>query len=270
MIRGIRYERARVHIEDAKGVRNRKIIYGKTKAELERKVKAALATPARTAEASKMTVEAYFVDRFLPGAKSTIAPATYASYKNAVDTRIVPGIGKARFASLQPDNVRAWIAEMTDEGEGARADQIAVAILKRGYNRAVEDGLLASSPVSHVKLPKAEMREQYILDLKETIHFLRTVRLSNADAKWFPLMYCAVSLGMRESELFGLRWDKVNMISHRVRILEQSGPLSDGKTLGQVVLKTPSSKRTLYLDPATERVLKIQIGKDRHFVFPNA
>lgn len=264
-VNGHVYERARVYIVNSKGVRQRKEFYAKTKRELERKVAKALETPARTAEASKMTVEAYFRDRFLPGARPTIRPATYASYLNAVDNRIAPMLGKAKFATLTADNVRAWVLDMKQNGKGDRADQIAVAILKRGYARALEDGLLISNPIGHVKLPKAEMREQYILNLKETIHFLRTLRLS--ESRYFPLMYCAISLGMRESELFGLLRPRVDFTENRVRVLEQAGPLADG-TLGQVPLKTKASQRTLHLDASTVRALHLQDGLDPTLVFP--
>ncbi len=54
------YERAAVWITDSKGVRKRKDFYAKTKRELERKVRAAEAIPARTSD-TKMTVAAYFM-----------------------------------------------------------------------------------------------------------------------------------------------------------------------------------------------------------------
>lgn len=267
-VRGYVYERARVWIVNSKGVRERKEFYDKTKRGLERKVAKALATPARTSEASKMTVEAYFRDRFLPGAQSTIRPATYASYLNAVDTRIAPMIGKARFATLTPDNVRAWIAEMKKNSKGDRSDQVAVAILKRGYKRAVDDGLLAVSMIANVTLPKVETREKYIPNRKETVEFLRSIKASAEESDYFPLVYCAVSLGMRESELFGLTWDKVNFKAKTVNVFEQCGPRDDG-TLGQVPVKTGPSKRTLSLDPLTIRALEMQKGKDALLVFPS-
>lgn len=267
VIGGHRYERARVWIVDAKGVRKRKPLYAKTVAKLEAKVKAALATPARNAEVSKMSVETYFRDRYLTGVKPTVKPATYESYENAVNTRIAPMIGKAKFASLTADNVRAWIAEMKKNGEGDRSDQMAVAILKRGYRRAVDDGLLTASMIASVKAPQVVAKEQYILNLLETVNFLRTIRLSKTDAAWFPLMYCAVSLGMREGELFGLKWDKVDLAEGRVKVFEQCGKLDDG-TLGQVSLKTASSKRTLYLDDLTIKALEMQKGKHPTLVFP--
>ena len=175
-INGIVYERAYVWIVNANGVRQRKDFYAKTKRELERKVAKAQETPARTAEVSKMTVEAYFVDRFLPGAEPTVRPATLASYKNAVETRIVPMIGKAKFATLTADNVRAWMRDMKKDGRGDRSDQVAVAILKRGYKRAVDDALITASLIANVTLPKVEAREKYIPNRKEAIHFLRSVR----------------------------------------------------------------------------------------------
>ena len=265
---GYQYLRARHWVEDAKGVRKRKTIYAKTQAGLDKKVKALLASPSANAEISKMTVQTYFRDRFLPGTKVTTRPATYASYENSVNTRIVPMIGKAKFTTLKPDNVRAWIAEMQANGNGARAIQSAVQVLKRGYFRAFEDNLISSNPIAGVRPPKAEPRDKDLLDLGETIKFLRAIRLSNADSAWFPIMYCAVSLGMRQGELFGLTWANVDLVKRRVRVVEQCGPLADAKTLGQAPVKTETSKRTLYLDELTIRALEMQKGKHPTLVFP--
>lgn len=256
------YERFRLNVMNAKGIKERITIYGKTPADLNQKIKKRWANPARTADIARLTVESYFRDRFLPGAKPTIRPNTYASYENAVNTRIVPGLGKAKFAMLTPDNVRAWIAEMQEADGGDRSDQLAVAILKRGYKRALEDGLLPFDPIGHVKPPKAVPREQYILNLKEVIKFLRTLR--KAGDKQFPLIYCAVSLGMRESELFGLLWSKI--ANGRAKIDEQAQP--QGGVMGQAPLKTGPSVRTLYIDPLTQRALDLQKGLDQSLVFP--
>jgi integrase len=265
-IKGQRYMRSRDWIVNAKGERVRKITYGRTEAELNRKVKRLLATPAANLEASKLSVQKYFKERFLPGVKSEVRSTTYASYENAVEKRIIPGLGKTPFQKLAPDNVRAWIKEMAEAGLGQRSDQIAVAILKRGYKRALEDGLIAADPIGHVKLPKAKMKPQYVPSLKETIHFLSTVREKRPEH--FALLFCAISLGMRESELFGLTWDRVDFETGRVRVVKQAGLLADGKTLGQVDLKTRSSERTLYLDRLTAKALEMQKGRDARLVFP--
>lgn len=74
---------------------------------------------------------------------------------------------------------------------------------------------------------------------------------------------------MREGELFGLTWAKVDLAGRRVRVVEQCGPLADGTTLGQVPVKTETSKRTLYLDDLTVRALEMQKGKHPTLVFPN-
>ncbi len=74
---------------------------------------------------------------------------------------------------------------------------------------------------------------------------------------------------MRESELFGLTWDKVDFAKKTVNVFEQCGPVDDTGTLGQVELKTAASRRTLSLDPLTIRALEMQKGKDERFVFPS-
>jgi integrase len=267
IVHGHRYHRARQYVVNAKGIKERKTLYGKTSADLERKVKKLLATPAKNADVAKLTVADYFQDRYLPGAEASVRPATYASYKNAFDTRIEPMLGKAKFATLAPDNVRAWIKEMSANDKGRRADQLAVQILKRAYARAHDDGFLVANPIANVRPPKAPPRERHVFTLKETIKFLRTIRKSKVDAENFPLFYCAIALGMRESELLGLTWNRVNLSENYLEVVQQLGT-KNGKIAVVDYLKTKASVRTLHLDSRLVEALEMQKGKHPTLVFP--
>ncbi len=71
-------------------------------------------------------------------------------------------------------------------GNGDRSDQLAVAILKRGYKRAYDDGLIAVSPIQNVKPPKVKAKEKYIPNRKEIVHFLRSVKASAEESDLLP------------------------------------------------------------------------------------
>jgi integrase len=259
-VNGYVYERGREWITNAKGVRERKTFYGKTRKELEEKIAAALAVPARLADVAKISLKDYLRERFLPGAKTTIRAATYSTYETAIDKHMIKQIGDAKFADFTADNARAWIKELQDAGIGPRAIQNAVNVLKRAYIRAFKDGALAYNPLLAVRTPKAEARDQHILTKAEVIKFLRHAR----STEWGGLMYLAVALGMRQGELLGLTWPRVHLDDETpyVDVQEQvaAGALAP--------LKTKASKRRLYLDPGSVTILEQVRGEQANRLNP--
>lgn len=147
--------------------------------------------------------------------------------------------------------MRAWIDGLQKDGEGARTVQMAVMVLKRSYNVAVGDDDLDHSPIAKVKLPSAEPREQHTLTLKET-HRLLTAALAT---EWGCLFYLAVATGARQGELLALTWDNVDLSAGYASVTSTLSRGEEGK-LRPGPTKTKASKRTLFLDPGSLRLLR--------------
>ena len=142
-----------------------------------------------------------------------------------------------------------------------------MAVLKRAYARAHDDGMLPANPIKSVKLPPAIPREIPFLTLAESNKLLGTTR----ETEWGALFYLAIALGMRQGELLGLVWSKVHLndADPHVEVHQQL----TGAAIGPV--KTKASKRKLYLDSGSirhlERIRKEQADRPNphDLVFPS-
>lgn len=116
---------------------------------------------------------------------------------------------------------------------------------KAAYYAALEDALqvgLVSRNVSEMlKPPKRGHRETRPLSVIEVRRYLDVV----ADDRFYALYVLALSTGMREGELLGLRWQDVDLARRTVQVR-----LKVQETLGRYILaetKTAYSRRTVSL-----------------------
>ena len=203
------FVRARVWVTNNKGVRVRQEVYGNTDTELRKKLKKLNASPGQI-NRKKLTVGEFLKDHFLPGIKKQVkrgkltSPNTYASFEKAIRVHIVPDIGKAKLIDITTAHVDAWLADLDAK---PRAKQQAFTVLKRALNYAVDSPLLDRNPLARVNAPEARKREQRILTVPELQKLLAAAR----GTQWYALLYLASATSMRQSELFGLTWDAVNL-----------------------------------------------------------
>jgi hypothetical protein len=97
---GHEYLRARIWIENGKGVRVRKSVYGTTQIPLARSIAALKVEPSQRG-VKQLTIEQYLTDRLLPGVKLRVRESTYRGYEQARRSHIVPHLGQAKLAKLR-------------------------------------------------------------------------------------------------------------------------------------------------------------------------
>jgi len=90
-----------------------------------------------------------------------------------------------------------------------------LALLKHMYSKAIEWGRVKESPTKKVKLLKGEVKRLRFL-LPPEIQKL----LSNCAGHLNPIVTVAVHTGMRKSELFGLKWNRVNFDQGIISVLD--------------------------------------------------
>jgi integrase len=255
-IKGQVYHRVRYWMENAKGVRERKNLYAKTEVAVLKKLAALKKAPTARRDAAKISLEQYLTTYFMPGMQTRVRVNTLTTYGNAIRKHIVPRIGKARFATLEPSNVTAWLSEMAaDKKVGPRAAQQAFMVLKRAYNYAVELELLDRHPFPSVKSPTAPKREQRILNAAQLQKLLNEA----VSTPWYALLYLTVATSLREGELLGLRWSDLNFEDQYLRVNVAAVQTPKGLELAEP--KTKASRRRV--DLPEEAVAMLQEHKEQ-------
>lgn len=138
------------------------------------------------------------------------------------------------------------------------------AIIRKALQTAVKKDIILKNPADKVERPKKNVFHGNFYSEEEMLTLFDAV---SGD----PLELCvmiAAYYGLRRSEVLGLKWDAIDFekktisISHKVIEAEVDGKFIP---VGEDVLKTKSSFRTLPLIPAVEKLLLEEKEKQEMF-----
>jgi integrase len=194
---------------------------------------------------------------------------TLTSYRIAADKHLKPRIGSIPLKRFSAAHVEKLVREMIDEETGGRARQNAFVVLRRAMNHAVKLRMIRASPCTAIEKPKHDQKKIHPFTADEAKRLLTCAAGTFLEA----LYYLAFATGMRQGELFGLRWSDVDLKRGRISIEQQATEISGNVTLGKP--KTPSSVRTIEIPRAVADALvahkarQLKAGKaSAKLVFP--
>jgi integrase len=194
----------------------------------------------------RLTVAAYLED-WLDATRDSIRPATWTRYRGIVRTHHVPHLGRIPLSKLTATDVERMLREMTGS---PRTRHHARAVLRTALQRAVAHGLILRNPAALAAPPRVEHREAEAWDAAQVRTFLQAVRGHRLEA----LFTVAVTTGLRQGELLGLRWSDVDLTAGTLTVRHALQRV-DGR-LQLVEIKTPRSRRTVPLPELALRALR--------------
>jgi integrase len=195
-------------VQTAEGIKTR-YIYGKTRAAVAEKLTRALAdrNGGLTYDAGKTTVGEYMERWIEDSVRDTVRQRTYERYEQIVRVHIKPAFGRVKLSALTPAHVRALYREKLDAGLAPRTVRYVHVTLSKALKQAVADGLIPRNAAGSVKAPKPTKKEITPLDREQVKALFDTVSSERLE----PLYILAVTAGLREGELLGLRWEDVDL-----------------------------------------------------------
>ena len=154
-------------------------------------------------------------ERWLAGLHR-IAPKTRAGYESLLRSRVLPAFEEAELRRISTSAVRAWVAEMAQDGLSSARIRQALQVLRASLDVAVEDGLLARNPAAKVKTPPVRKRRQLFLTAFEL------GRLADEAGEYAALVWFLGWSGLRWGEAVALRVGRVDAEARRVRVEESA------------------------------------------------
>jgi integrase len=222
------------------GKRRRKDIYGKTKQEVQKKLRNAqtandagkLPTP------NKTTVEEYL--KFWIENISKAATSTKDRYQQDIRTKINPLIGKVRLQQLTGLHIDSVISTATGSGSSPSSQQKIFAVLHKSFNDAVKRDLIGFNPCSKSDKPRLTKAKRTVWTAEQSQAFLKHVE----GHRWFALFTLAMFTGMRQGESLSLYWSDIDWTKNEIQV---SRTLTDnkGKAVIGEVPKTDSGNRSI-------------------------
>ncbi len=247
-----RYQGA-AYVTNTDGHRVRKFVYGSTYDEaaeklgkLQEQERNGVPVPSRTWSLGEWL--AYWLEHIV---KPNREHNTYVKYESKVRLYLVPHLGKKSLVRLTPAQLRSFMAELkrTEVPPAARFEVLRV--LRNALNRAVREELLTRNVAELVDMPKVTKKEAKPWNAREAITFLRSARAH----RLYAACVLVLVLGLRRSEVLGLRWQDVDFDQRQFTPLKQ---VQRVKGVGLVLkdLKTESSHAVLPLPEFCARALE--------------
>ncbi len=260
-----------VHTSDGP---KRKAVYGKTKAEVRATLTKALAErDSLVFEAENPTVKSYLERWLEDSVKDSVKQSTYESYEYVVRRHLVPAFASKRIRNLSPAQVQNLYRQKLDSGLSRRTVQLIHTTLHKALKQAMKWGLVPRNATEAVDVPRPQKKEIHPLAPEQAKRLLEAAQGDRLEA----LYVLAVTTGLREGELLGLRWQDVDLERRAVRVRQQltrtKSGLSftipkNGKGRNVAIMNlTAAALKAHHKRQADERLKMGNLWQDTHLVF---
>lgn len=232
----------------------------KTSAELDRKVQEFKLAKRSGTYSSNMLLRDWIAS-WLASVKCSVEPLTYAGYNSYISNHILPYLGDMPLCDIQPANVRDTMVAISDKLCSNTAGRV-YSILKRIFQTAVDDDMLAKTPMRGIKAPAHKLKKPRVVLTDEQCHkYLQWLQDSkHPEDKLLVLL--AVTSGLRRGEILGLRSQDVDFERKTITVRQVIKKINH-----QLVIsprpKTSTSRRTVSLPDTIIPLLKVKIRDNR-------
>jgi len=234
---------ARIHDGYSNGKRHRKSIYGETRKEVQEKLTRALRAQqlGLPVESDRLTVGAWLTQWLKMQKPPATKPKTYEAYEGDLRIHLIPALGNRPLVKLQPQEVREFMRAKIEAGFSSKSIRNYRATLRVALNVAMQDGLIARNAAALAKPPRLEKRPPHVFSKEEALGFLHAAEGHRLEA----IFTVALSLGLREGEILGLRWEDIDLDAARLRVSHTLQRIRrPGEAKGKLELISPKTEKS--------------------------
>lgn len=245
---------------DADGKRHRRTVSGTSERAVRQRLRQLVSSETSHQNGSETLAE-YLARWLREVAPSRVRGSTLKAYERVIRKQVVPVLGNLRLTNIGADDIQR-LNNSGDVSPGTK--RLAYRVLGAALQHAYRAGAIPSNPARLVPAPRVPRRPLDPWAADEARRFLDGTRGTG----WWPLWVLAITTGMRQGELLGLRWEDVTDDTIRVQrnirqvsryVYEESEP------------KTARSRRTLPLAAlAREALGGLNKGETEGYVFKRA
>jgi integrase len=176
---------------------------GHSRADVARKLTAALKSrdDGVPAIAKAQTVEQYF-HSWLDATRPSLRERTWVRYEQYVRLHVVPTLGKMTLAKLTPQHLQRLYGERLETGLSPTTVHHLHATLHKALGQAMRWNLVARNVADLVDAPRIEKHDMTTLEPVDARRLLDAASGNRLEAAYV----LAVTTGLREGELLGLKW----------------------------------------------------------------
>lgn len=195
-----------------------KSVYGKTEKEVTAKLRGMLHEIDSGAwrEPSKMTVGEW-LDIWIRDYQNHTTGRTIETYRCIIRKHFKPAFGDVKMANLSKMHIRGMISNLQKQGRAASTIRHSCAILGGAMKSAIEAGIIKTSPVDGIKLPRKAKAQFNVIDRDMIPAFINAVESTPYPNELLFMFYT----GTRVGETRGLMWTDINLEAGTANIQRQ-------------------------------------------------
>lgn len=210
---------------------------------------------------SKVTLEAFLVDEWLPAKRAGLRPSTANSYDRMIHLYVVPTIGAVKLTEVDGSMLNALYGRLLTEGRtesrrrrgnglSAKTVRNLHGMLAKAFRDGVRWGRLQRNPCHAADPPRGGSPEMNAWTGGE----LATFVTATSSHRWAAVWRLMATTGVRRGEVLGLRWCDVDLRAGTVTV--RSTRVRYGTTIDTSTPKTARGNRTVSIGPSTVAALK--------------
>ena len=148
------------------------------------------------------------VDRFIEHFKNRgIANNTIYNYQTGLYAHTVERWGKKQVNEITTSEIRELVLDhLSDLSEASRKNVLKY--IRAAFTYAVDTGIVLRDPTPKLKFKKT-LKIKSVLKENEILHLLKMARKKSHP--WFAVWAVALYTGLRNGELYALKWDRIDL-----------------------------------------------------------
>ncbi|MFC1938525.1 tyrosine-type recombinase/integrase [Chloroflexota bacterium] len=138
--------------------------------------------------------------------KTNCSQRTFDSHRSIIECHLLPALGHLQLKQLQAPTIQSYYGKACEK-LSPRSVHYQHRVLSQSLKYAVRQGYLGRNPCELVDPPKWKGKAMRTLTPAEVEVLFDTAK----DNHHYPIIYTAVSTGLRQAELLGIRWRDIDL-----------------------------------------------------------
>ena len=225
------------------GLQARKNYYGKTRAEVVRKLDEArkMLAEGRPLSPEKQTVSQFLTRWLTDVVHASTSPKTHRTYSDLIAKHLAPGLGRIDLQKLDPQQVQHFLNTKSASGLSPTTVKHCRDCLRAALNVAMRWNLVVRNAAALAKPPKRVRRKATVYTRDQAQEFIQAIEGHRLET----LFLVALCIGVREGEVLALGWPEVDLAAKTIHIRHSLQRID--RKLQLVPIKTEESQRSIRL-----------------------
>ena len=191
----------------------------------------------------------------------------YSTYYRPVYLHLIPHFKSFTIQNITQADIKAYFNDNNEKSLSSLQKDLIC--LKGIFESAIDNDLIIKNPCRNIKIKSTKEKQKKRTYDKETVD-----KLCEVEHKYSLIINLLLKLGLRASEICGLKWENVDLKKNTVTIcnsvVAEGGISYVGKPKTEnSIRKLPLDERLVQLFNASEKTSDFVINKEGKFIVPN-